>query len=91
MKEFDENVILETPRLILRFLRKEDRHDLFCNISHDPEVLTYFLDRYLEKEEDLDLERWITGALKAKKILSVHRPQGYERSDRRDLPMQPDE
>lgn len=59
MKEFDENVILETEHLILRFPRKEDREDLFQNINHDRDVLRYYVDSYCEKVEDYDIEKMI--------------------------------
>ncbi len=59
MKEFDENITISTRRLILRFLKEEDRSAIFRNINHDPEVLKYYVDSYKEKEEDLSLSRII--------------------------------
>ena len=55
--EFDEKISLETEHLILRFPKEEDKHSLFENINHDKEVLEYYVDRYLENEEDYDFER----------------------------------
>ena len=56
---FNKDVVLEGKRVRLRFLKVEDRDAIFNNINHDKEVLTYFIDKYLEKAEDLSLERRI--------------------------------
>ena len=39
----------------MRYLKEEDRKAIFENINHDKDVLKYYVDRYLEKQEDLDL------------------------------------
>ena len=49
-KEFDPNVVIETKRLVLRYLDVKDSHAIFLNINNDKEVLKYFLDKYLEDE-----------------------------------------
>ena len=64
MFKVDTNKVLETEHLLLRFLRNEDRHDLFVNIYNDKEVLRYFVIQYAEKEEDIDLSKSIEGAIK---------------------------
>lgn len=56
---FDPSVVIETKRLRLRFVESKDRHDIYVNINHDKDVLTYFLDRYREKEEDMTLDKVI--------------------------------
>lgn len=64
---FDFNVVLETNRLILRFIKIEDKEDLFRNITHDKDVLKYFICEYNENIEDFDFEKMISGALAAKR------------------------
>ena len=59
MKDFDENRVLETPRLILRFPEERDAEALFRNINHDKEVLRYYVDRYAETKEEYDIGRMI--------------------------------
>lgn len=59
MREFDENVILESDDIILRYLKEEDAHAIFHNINNDREVLRYYVDRYVEKEEDFSLVEMI--------------------------------
>ena len=56
---FEANIKLETDRLILRYMREEDTHDIFININHDKDVLKYFIDKYVEDEKDMTLERTI--------------------------------
>ena len=36
---FNPKAVIETERLILRFMRVEDTHDIFVNINHDQDVL----------------------------------------------------
>lgn len=36
---FNLKTIIETERLILRFMDIKDTHDIFININHDPDVL----------------------------------------------------
>lgn len=57
--EFNKDVIIETERLILRYMKEEDTHDIFMNINHDKDVLLYFVDRYKEKEEEMTLSKLI--------------------------------
>ena len=56
---FDPNVVLETERLILRYIKVEDTHAIFLNINSDKDVLRYYIDRYIEKEEDMTLDKVI--------------------------------
>jgi len=51
---------METERLIIDRIRKEDRNDYFHCISHDRKVLETFICRYAETEEDVNLEPYIT-------------------------------
>ncbi|MBR2801009.1 MAG: GNAT family N-acetyltransferase [Erysipelotrichaceae bacterium] len=64
---YQADTVLETERLLLRPMQEEDRSALFRNINNDREVLRYYLDRYLEKEEDLDLKPLIEWCQKAKR------------------------
>ena len=78
MKEFDEKVILETEHLILRFPIEEDTRSLFENINHDKDVLKYYVDKYLEKPEDYDFERFNHSFIKNKTIQSyIHQGFAY--------------
>ena len=69
MKEFDPNVKLETERLILRFMKVSDTHDIFMNIIHDKDVLRYFLDKYREDESEMTLDKTINFCLENKRYL----------------------
>ena len=66
---FDPSIVLETERLILRYMRVEDTHDIFININHDKDVLRYFIDKYVENEEDMTLDKTIDYCLKAERYL----------------------
>ena len=66
---FDSNIVLETERLILRYMREEDTHDIFVNINSDKDVLKYFIDKYVEEEKDMTLERTINYCLEAQRYL----------------------
>ena len=69
IKEFDPNVIIETERLVLRYLKASDRHAIFTNINNDKEVLKYFLDKYLEDENELVLDKRINFCIENKRYL----------------------
>ena len=56
---YDRGLILETADVILRPLKTEDQEAIFNNINHDRRVLEYYLDRYCEKPEDVDLARQV--------------------------------
>ena len=66
---FNPNIKIETERLILRFMRQEDTHDIFININHDHDVLTYFIDKYKEKEEEMTLDKTIKFCLDNERYL----------------------
>ena len=67
--KFNPNIKIETERLILRFMRQEDSHDIFVNINHDPDVLRYFIDKYKEKEEEMTLDKTIKFCLDNERYL----------------------
>ncbi|MCR5349083.1 MAG: GNAT family N-acetyltransferase [Bacilli bacterium] len=69
MRAFDPHVTIHTKRLLLRYMEEADTHDIFQNINHDPEVLRFFIDKYVEKEEDMTLGRTIAYCLEAKRYL----------------------
>ena len=56
MEFYDPEIVLETERLILRTLRKEDTSAFFHQISHDKEVLRYYIAPYVEVEEGFSIE-----------------------------------
>lgn len=66
---FDPNIKLETKRLILRFMKETDTHDIFININHDKDVLKYFIDKYREKEEEMTLDKTIKFCLDNERYL----------------------
>ena len=66
---FNPSIVLETDRLILRYMREEDTHDIFTNINSDKDVLKYFIDRYVENESEMTLNRTIKLCLEAEKYL----------------------
>lgn len=59
MREFNEKAVLETKRLILRFLEEKDRDAIFNNINHDREVLKYYVASFVEKPDDFSLKNLI--------------------------------
>ena len=64
---FNPSVVIETSRLILRFMDVKDTHAIFLNINSDKEVLKYFVDNYVEKEEDMILDKVIQFCLQNKR------------------------
>lgn len=64
MFQVDQNLVLETERLCIRFMKSEDRKVVFDEIAHDREVLRYFVMDYCETEEELNLDRMIAGSVK---------------------------
>lgn len=48
---FDENKVIETERLIIRFISKNDYEDLYHNVFSDDDMLKYFL---CEKCDDIN-------------------------------------
>lgn len=66
---FDPNIVLETDRLILRYMEEKDRHDIFININHDKDVLQYFIDKYCLNESEMTLDKTIKYCLEAKRYL----------------------
>ena len=64
---FDPNAVIKTERLTLRFLKLEDKHDIFVNINSDKDVLKYFIDKYCEKEEDMVIDKVIDYCMSSKR------------------------
>ena len=48
---------------------EKDTYDIFNNINHDKDVLKYFIDKYVEKEEEMTLDRTIKYCLEAERYL----------------------
>lgn len=69
MKQFDPTNKIETDRLILRYMNVNDTHAIFLNINSDKEVLKYFVDRYVEKESDMILDKIIKFCLDNQRYL----------------------
>lgn len=66
---FDSKTIIKTKRLTLRFMDNKDAHDIFVNINHDKDVLKYFLSKYVEKEEEMTLNKTIAFCLENERYL----------------------
>ena len=69
MKDFDPRIVIETDRLVLRYMEETDTRDIFNNINSDKEVLKYFIDKYVEKAEDMTLGRVINYCLENHRYL----------------------
>lgn len=69
MDPFNPNITIETDRLILRTLKESDAGDIFVNINHDKDVLKYFIDRYVDCLEEMNLGRTIEYCRQAKRYL----------------------
>ena len=54
------DIKIETNRLILRYMKTEDQHDIFVNINHNKNVLLYFLSKYCEDESEMQLDKTIS-------------------------------
>ena len=57
--DFNPSIILETDRLIIRFMNINDKKDIFININHDKDVLKYFVDNYQEDVSESRLDKII--------------------------------
>ncbi len=57
---FDPEVKIESERLYLRYLKKEDSFAIFENIMHDPEVLKYYIADYQEIQDDAWMEKVVS-------------------------------
>ncbi len=53
---YDPEAKIETKRLLLRPLESGDSKAIFRNISHDRDVLRYYLAPYIEREEEASVE-----------------------------------
>lgn len=69
MKEFDENIRIETDHLLLRFLEEGDAKAIFDNINHDKEVLKYYVTDYVEDFENFSLEKMIEAFRQTRKYI----------------------
>ncbi|MBR6323196.1 MAG: GNAT family N-acetyltransferase [Lachnospiraceae bacterium] len=62
---YDPNAVIETERLFLRPLVYSDALAIFHMISHDKDVLKYYLAPYIENEADASVERTVDFCRKA--------------------------
>ena len=67
--EFNPSIVLETKRLVLRYMNTNDKHDIFVNINNDKDVLKYFIDKYLDNEADSRLDKTIDFCLKNERYI----------------------
>ena len=67
--EFNPSIVLETKRLVLRYMNTKDKHDIFVNINNDKDVLKYFIDKYLDNETDSRLDKTIDFCLKNERYI----------------------
>ena len=67
--EFNPDIVLETKRLVLRYMNTNDKHDIFVNINNDKDVLKYFIDKYLDNEADSRLDKTIDFCLKNERYI----------------------
>ena len=67
--DFNPNIVLETKHLILRYMKIEDKYDIFKNISHDKDVLKYFIDKYIEAVDESKLDKTIDFCLKNERYI----------------------
>ena len=49
--EFNPSIVLETKRLVLRYMNTNDKHDIFVNINNDKDVasLEKIIDSFCDK------------------------------------------
>ena len=66
---FDPHIVLEGPRIRLRYLTIEDSEAIFNNINHDKEVLKYFIDKYVDNIEEMTLDKTIKFCLDNERYL----------------------
>ena len=52
-------MIVETDRLIIDYLRPEDREDYFHSITHDREVQKTFICNYCDTLEAFDFSKYL--------------------------------
>ncbi len=64
MFRFDKNIVLETEHLILRFIEIEDHIAIYNNVSHDKDVLKYFIMNYQERIDEDVVRRIINFAMR---------------------------
>ena len=69
MMAFNPSTVIKTKRLTLRFMEEKDTHDIFVNINHDKDVLKYFIDKYVENESEMTLNKTIAYCLENKRYL----------------------
>ena len=69
MKDFNQNIILETKDLYLRYLSVDDKQAIFENINNDKDVLKYYVTTYYDKIEDFNIERIINSFIETQKYI----------------------
>lgn len=69
MKDFNQNIVLETKDLYLRYLTLDDKQAIFNNINNDKEVLKYYVTNYADNIEDFDFERMLNSFIETQKYI----------------------
>ena len=64
MFRFDKNITLETKHLLLRFIDVSDYLAIYHNVSHDKDVLKYFVMNYDDEPNEDVIKRIINFALR---------------------------
>ena len=72
MFRFDKTIKLETEHLILRFLDVNDHLAIYHNISHDKDVLKYFVMNYQENIDENVVRRIINFAIRNERYVFSH-------------------
>ena len=73
------STVIETERLILKDMALEDKQAYFDNITHDKEVLKYFVASYNETIDELNIEPMIERSKKDDRcLLSVYLKESGE-------------
>ena len=57
MFKFDRHITLNTKHLLLRFIEVDDHKAIYDNVSHDKDVLKYFIMNYQEKDDEEVIRR----------------------------------
>lgn len=69
MKDFNQNIVLETKDLYLRYLALDDKQAIFNNINNDKEVLKYYVTNYADNIEDFYFERMLNSFIETQKYI----------------------
>ena len=66
---FNQNIVLETERLVLRFIDKKDEDAIFENVFHDKEALKYYIAEYKENREEFSIDKLIDYSINTQRYM----------------------